>query len=593
MRVPASTSRRHFRNGQEQGNGSMRKLFGLATIFMALFLVACDGDPALTGTGGAGGGGGAPPPGGGGPGATGNVFIGNGTGAAFLAGVIAVSQSNLQAGGSASLTVNFVDDNSNLVGDDITVTFSSPCAAGGLANIVETQVQTNTGAATSTYSATGCAGPDLITATASVGGAVLQATATITVGAATVGSIAFVSADPNNIGLLGTGGVGRTETSTVRFRVTDSTGGPVSGSNVDFSLSTTTGGIQLTPTSAISDVQGFVQTVVSAGSVATSVRVTATVSLSSPIIATQSDQLTITTGIPDNDSVSLSMGCVNLEAWNFDGIPTGVTTRMSDRYNNPVPDGTAVTLTAEGGQVGGSCQTATTPANGAGVCTVTWVSQAPRPPDGRVSIIATAIGEESFIDLDSNGLFNGNDMALAIGEPFRDDNESGVHDPGEVFSDFNSNGTWDDQNHPSYVGFNGLLCDPAATETCSANETLFVSDNNVVVMSASAATITNNVGGSITVAGGGSQAFTVTVGDNKGNGSTPQPMAGGTVVRANTSNGSIVGIDEFTFPCINSNGPVPISFIVEGDTTSDSGTISIEVESPSGLITTHFISFND
>ena len=32
---------------------------------------------------------------------------------------------------------------------------------------------------------------------------------------------------------------------------------------------------------------------------------------------------------------------------------------MSDRYNNPVPDGTAVTLNAEGGQIGGSCQTAT------------------------------------------------------------------------------------------------------------------------------------------------------------------------------------------------------------------------------------------
>ena len=570
----------------------MRKLFGLATILTAFFLVACDGDPSLTvagGTGGTGGGGG----GGGGTGTTGSVFMGNGTGAAFQVGVIAVSQNNLQAGGSASLTVNFVDDNNNLVGDDITVTFSSACAAGGLANIVETSVQTNTGAATSTYSATGCSGPDLITATANVGGTVLQATATITVGAATVGSIEFVSANPTNIGLLGTGGVGRQETSTVRFRVTDSTGGPVSGSTVVFSLNTTIGGINLTPTSATSDVQGFAQTVISAGSVATSVRVTATVQGSIPVIATQSDQLTITTGIPDNDSVSLAIGCVNLEAWNFDGIPTPVTTRMSDRYNNPVPDGTAVTFTAEGGQVGGSCQSSTTPANGAGVCTVTWVSQSPRPPDGRVSIIATAIGEESFVDLDSNGLFNGNDQALGIGEPFRDDNENGVHDAGEIFSDFNTNGTWDDQNQASYVGFNGLLCDPAAAEACSDNETLFVSDQNIVVMSASAAFITDNVGGSITVTGAVAAAFTLTIGDFKGNGSILQPMAGGTEVRVETSNGTIVGPNSFTFPCSNFNGPFNITFIVQGDTTPDSGVITIQVESPSGIITAYAISFSD
>jgi hypothetical protein len=36
----------------------MRKLFGLATILMALFLVACEADPALVGTGGTGGTGG-------------------------------------------------------------------------------------------------------------------------------------------------------------------------------------------------------------------------------------------------------------------------------------------------------------------------------------------------------------------------------------------------------------------------------------------------------------------------------------------------------------------------------------------------------
>ena len=430
----------------------------------------------------------------------------------------------------------------------------------------------------------------------------LQATATITVAAATVGSIIFVSADPTNIGLLGTGGVGRQETSTVRFRVTDSTGGPVSGSTVDFTLNPTGGGIQLTPVTATSDVQGFVQTVVSAGSVATSVRVTATVNPSSPVIATQSDQLTITTGIPDNDSVSLSMACVNIEGWNRDGETTTVTVRMSDRYNNPVPDGTAITLSAEGGQIGGSCQTTTTPADGAGVCTVTFVSQAPRPANGRISILATAIGEESFVDIDSNGRFNGTDIELPIGEPFRNDNESldpitllPTYDSGEVFSDFNANGLRDDETHPSYVGFNGLLCDPGPA-ICNANKTLFVSDQGVVVMSSGAATIVDFVGGVITLAvpgGEGTAAFTLRIGDNKGNGSQVQPMASGTTIDVTTSNGSMVGTDSYTFLCSNANAPIDFDFAVQGDTMASSGLITVEVKSPSGVVTVHSITFND
>jgi hypothetical protein len=528
--------------------------------------------------------------------------MGSGTGGSYQDGVIAVSASNLQAGGSTSLTVNFVDTNSSnapAAGTSITVNFASTCTP-LLANIVESSITTDTGTATATYSATGCSGNDTITASALVNDVPLTATAQVTVAAATVGSIQFVSANPENIGLLGTGGVGRQETSTVRFAVTDSTGGPVSGATVDFSLNTTIGGIDLTPTSATSDANGVVQSVVSAGSVATSVRVTATVNPSSPVIAAQSDQLTITTGIPDNDSVSLSMACVNIEGWNLDGVTTDVTVRMSDRYNNPVPDGTAVTLNAEGGQVAGSCVTATTPSDGAGVCTVTFVSQDPRDNptiatgDGRVSILATAIGEESFVDADSDGVFNNADSPLEIGEPFRDDNENGVADPAmnEIFADFNSNGLPDGPAHPDYVNFNGLLCD-SMTALCSPNETLFVSDQGVVVMSASAALISDDVGGAVNVAGPSVASINVTVGDNKGNGSISQPMAGGTTVEAETSNGSIVGPDSYTVPCSNNNGPLVYSFSVEGDTTPSGGVMTITVTSPSGIITPHFITVTD
>jgi hypothetical protein len=571
----------------------MRKLFGLATLLIAFFLVACEADPAFTG-------GGAAPPPGTGPEAPSAVFMGSGVGANFQSGILALSLTSLSAGGNTSVTATVVDSNNNLFAGEISVNFSSPCAAVARASFDVNPVVTTTGAATATYSATGCDGADTITASAVVNDQPLSASATVTVAPATVGSIQFVSADPTNIGLKGTGGVGRQETSTVRFRVTDSTGGPVSGAVVDFGLNTVgsasdpKGTITLTPPDmATSDVQGFVQTVISAGAVATPVRVTATiVSLD---IATQSDELTITTGIPDDDSVSLSMECVNVEGWSRDGVTSEVTVRMSDRYNNPVPDGTAVTFMAEGGQVGGFCLTETTDGGG-GACSVTWVSQEPRPLNGRVSILAHAIGEESFIDVDSDGVFNNADIPIEIGEPFLDDNEDGTHQPlaGEKFVDFNVNGTRDVATPGFYAGFNGLLCDATTTALCSTNVpptiTLSVSGQIVVVMSSGTAIVTDSVGGAIAVAAGTENVatFTVTVGDVNGN-----PLADGSTVSAETSNGSMVGKDSYTFLCDNSNVPTDFGFAVKGDGTTSAGLITIEVTSPSGVATIHTITFDD
>ena len=119
----------------------MRNLFGLVTISMALFLVACDGDPpAFTG--------GTQSPAtlpGGAIGVA--IAMGSGSGTSYQDGVIAVSQTDLQAGGSVSLTVNFVDTNNNnspAVGADLTVNFASTCTP-LLANIVESSITTATG----------------------------------------------------------------------------------------------------------------------------------------------------------------------------------------------------------------------------------------------------------------------------------------------------------------------------------------------------------------------------------------------------------------------------------------------------------------
>jgi hypothetical protein len=376
------------------------------------------------------------------------------------------------------------------------------------------------------------------------------------------------------------------ETSTVVFRVVDATGGPVAGADVAFSLDTSVGGITFTPATGVSGANGNVQTVVKSGTVATTVRVTATITSVVPNIATQSSQLVITTGLPDQDSVSLSVACHNVEAFDNDGVQNAVTVRMSDRFNNPVPDGTAVTLNAEGGNIAGSCLTSTT-ATESGVCTVNWTSANPRPLNGRVTILATAIGEETFSDVNGNGVFDNPDgfpipAVNNIGdlpEAFRDDDEDGVHDSGEFFFDFDQNstyGTGDGQ-------FNGLLCQDTGGR-CSASNKTGISASNIIIMSGSSAVITPDVG---VLAAPGTVTFSIS--DVRG-----QPMPAGTEVSVQVTNGTLVGPTSYDVPCTSFNGALDFPFTVDADTgTTHTGLMFVTVETPRGVVTTRSITVTD
>ena len=172
--------------------------------------------------------------------------MGNGSGSSFQSGMIGISSANVAAGGTTSLSVTVVDQTGTLyTAQSVTVTFSSTCISTGLATIAASGTSTagstadtvtsTTGTIDATYTAKGCSGPDVITATAAVASANLTATGTVTVAAASIGSIQFVSATPASIGLKGTG---LNETSTVVFKVVDSSGGARPGVNVAFSLNT-------------------------------------------------------------------------------------------------------------------------------------------------------------------------------------------------------------------------------------------------------------------------------------------------------------------------------------------------------------------
>lgn len=396
-------------------------------------------------------------------------------------------------------------------------------------------------------------------------------TPTTTAPTGTAGSIAFISAAPSTISIKGTGGV---ETSTLTFRVLDTGGYPLSGQAVSFTLNTTVGGITLSSDSDTSDASGDVTTAVSSGTVGTVVSVTATL-VSDPSISTASTGPVISTGLADQDSFSISADILNPEGWGRDGEEVTVTIRAADHFNNPVPDGSSVFFTTEGGAIQPSC----TMSNGA--CSVTWTSQDPRPADGRVTILATMQGEESFSDLNGNGRLDDTDNYVDLPEAFRDDNEDGLRDAAlEEFRDFNSNGLFDAADGT----YNGKLCNPANTvNLCGSVKSLDVRAELILTMSGSDgyASFSPDPLDLTSLASGSS---TMTLSDLNGN-----SLPAGTTVKLTPSNSdlTILSNTSFTIPGNTTAPYVAIVTVAKADGASGTGAINVEVTSPSGVPSTN------
>ena len=481
---------------------------------------------------------------------TGSIGFAVGSAAVTVtAPVLGVGAAPLSAFGTTSISVT-VSIGGAPIDNGQRVTFSSACGSVGKA--VLSSADTVGGVAQGSYKDNGCAGTDVITATIA---GVTSLSTSLVVSTPATGSIQFVSATPSSISLKGIGGV---EASQVRFKVLDTGGNPLSGKAVTFGLSTTVGGITLappTPDTATSDANGLVVTTVNSGTVSTPVRVTASTPGPTPgtTLTTQSSALTITTGIPDQDSFSLSATKYNPEFRDIDGNTTVLTARLADHFNNPVPDGTVVNFTTEGGSIVASCSTLTD-SNGNSNCSVTLTSQAPRPADGRVTVMAYAVGEESFIDLNGNGvadlvpneLVDQNGASTDLPEAFRDDNENGVRDADETFLDFNQNSVYDGPDGK----YSGILCDTAISSagTCSSNKTIHVRKSVVIVFSGSTAVITKispsgtiNLGPpSSSTCSGTQMPVELRIVDVRGN-----PMPVGTTIAVTTTDGTISGTGSF------------------------------------------------
>lgn len=516
--------------------GAQASKFGGA-IALCLGLAACGGGSSGTALDGINGGGNSNN-GGDGTGSS-LVSIGYVEDGTFIPGEIGTNLdgNELAPGGTTILQVNLYRNN-RLLGEDTEVIFSSSCflsgesyfettviEAGEAVQVQDNVVTAQNGTASIKYVAGSCTGEDLIEATATDGdGIVVAATGAIPISPDTVNTVTFIGSSPEYISLKGTGGV---ETSEIVFQVRGNTGAPVKGVEVDFSLNTNAGGISLTQSSDTSDKDGYVSTIVQSGSIPTAVRVSATTENG---VTTQSSRVVVSTGLPDQNSISIATELRHPTGWDTNNVYSWITVNVGDAFNNPVPKDTPVYFTTNGGTVEAACLTeqlidpalSVVDRHPPGVCSVRWRSSDPRPRsdhqvyadesgifpvlrcdhngliagvetecrNGRAIVMATTIGNESFIDNNANGLFDpnidkfytadstdGNPSARAanclrpspisgaesrvygcddLGTPYLDRNFNGVHDANEEIANIEND--FSSTFEPGNGIYNGALC---------------------------------------------------------------------------------------------------------------------------------------
>jgi hypothetical protein len=208
---------------------------------------------------------------------------------------------------------------------------------------------------------------------------------TVTVGAPA--SVQFVVAAPadKSIVIKGQGGNGRVETATLTFKVVDTNGNPLANQTVNFTLDPV-GAASLNTTSGKTGADGTVVAAVSSGTSPTTLRViatlpgTASAANGNKDLSTQSDTITVTTGVATQNSFSISSDIFNVEGWNIDSSPAKpaahIQVLLADAFGNPVADGTPIVFQTNLGSVGSADRGGCTTVNGG--CSVDFRAQNPR-----------------------------------------------------------------------------------------------------------------------------------------------------------------------------------------------------------------------
>lgn len=277
-----------------------------------------------------------------------------------------------------------------------------------------------------------------------------------------LGTLEFVSAIPDRLGVLGSG---RNEYSEITFIVRDTMGAPFpAGTRVEFFHSGSAGIATLDPADVLTDHVGEARTTLHPGDAPASLTVTATAQLGDDMLQATSPPIHIVGAKPNARFITLSCDRYNVGGLVLDFLETTCTVTLADRNSNKIGLATNVHFATEAGSIDGSALTGETGTDigKAIVATRTgnprpedvppWTDEpyiGPRNPrDGLVTIIAFTRGEEEFVDINGNGTYDAGEpfTQWEKGEPFIDMDDDGIRDPFEIFRDTNGNSRYDGPN---------------------------------------------------------------------------------------------------------------------------------------------------
>jgi hypothetical protein len=505
--------------------------------------------------------------------------------------------------GTTGITAQILDDEGNPVADGTAVFFSTSLAGTG----VTPSSTTLNGFATSIFSAGTQSG--VATVTTSAGSA--SATISITIESGPAGSLEFVSAVPTVIGVRGSA---LPQKSTITFRVRDVNGNPVAdGTLVNFTLISGVGGGETLEPVQVGTTAGVASTVLTSGTVSGPVRVQASVTVGATTLTSTSTNVSIAGGAPSGAHLGVAPAFRNIAGLVTQGIICQVAAIVGDRFGNPVPLDTAVSFLTNGGVVGPQGLTDDLGNAFSEIKTGPPTPRALPSPDltisdprtGMVTLIAVTQGEETFIDSNGNGLFDGpqefdpSDPELDTPEPFIDHvnlcnglpfpapcptvppptlSGDGQFDPTnrfELFLDANSNGTWDEPN--------GVW---------DANKPIFATTTVLFTGSTQLSVGVLQIDGSCSGTpsfdvpdGGSSEVFCFFAQDPAG-----RPLVSGTQISVTTSAGAISGTSNLTLPDTQRGGAGITFFtfaVVDDDPGDDDppsdALVTISVTSPASV----------
>jgi hypothetical protein len=283
---------------------------------------------------------------------------------------------------------------------------------------------------------------------------------------------------------------------------------------------------------------------------------------------------------------------------------------MADRYNYPVPAGTLVSFSAEGGTLSrSSCVTSN--ANGVSSCSVNWQPKGVFPTfdtnlgicsalpvtagtcdrNGRASILATVVGEETLNDPTNPepGQLVYQNWQL-LGDAFRDDNENGAFTTGEYYFDSTfaspSKAAFEAVGVLGGARYIGALCNNNGV--CASLPVLGLGAQQIIVMSGSTPDGTQPSTSptyTLSAAQAQSAGFQFTLADANLN-----PLPAGTTITASVGDSQLVvnpGTRTFTVPCETEPNTISVSVVGSSAITSTVvSTLKLLVTSPLGVSTT-------